>query len=117
MRLLDDAARAQAAVFAERSDYDGRDGMYFDIDGSPITLWEWVALMERRRPGALWREAGGWRVGWDGVSAEHVSTVWLGLDHGWGRGAPIIFESLVCGGLFDGTMRRYSTLEQARAGH
>lgn len=47
-----------------------------------------------------------------------ISTVWLGLDHNFGGGAPILFETMVFG--FDGAdnyMQRYSTEEEARAGH
>ena len=49
----------------------------------------------------------------------HVSTVWLGLDHSFniGKGRPIIFETMVFGGSFDGEQERYSTEEEALAGH
>ncbi|MEV6014724.1 hypothetical protein [Streptomyces sp. NPDC051997] len=52
-------------------------------------------------------------VEWD------VSTVWLGTNHNFtGDGAPIIFETMVFGsGDGDQYMRRYSTEEQANAGH
>ena len=48
-----------------------------------------------------------------------VSTVWLGLDHSFGLTSktPIIFETLVFGGPFDGDMERYSTEEEALRGH
>ena len=46
-----------------------------------------------------------------------VSTVFLGLDHNFGEGPPKIFETLVFNGEFDGEMDRYSTWEQAEAGH
>lgn len=50
--------------------------------------------------------------------AAEVSTVWLGLDHRYaGDGPPLIFESMVFGGGLDQFCRRYSTEEQARAGH
>lgn len=42
-----------------------------------------------------------------------VSTVWLGLDHGLGRGPPLIFETLCS----DEEMERYSTIQEARDGH
>ena len=52
-------------------------------------------------------------------SIKHrVSTVWLGCDHSFGEGAPIIFETMVFG--IEGAdeyMQRYATEEQARAGH
>lgn len=46
-----------------------------------------------------------------------VSTVCLGMDHGWGTGRPLLFETLVLNGELDGEMERYSTLEEAKAGH
>lgn len=47
-----------------------------------------------------------------------VSTVFLGLDHGlWLGGPPLVFETLVFGGLLDGEMDRYSTMAEALTGH
>ena len=46
-----------------------------------------------------------------------VSTVFLGLDHQWGDGPPLLFETMVFGGEFNGEMDRYSTWEEAEIGH
>lgn len=47
-----------------------------------------------------------------------VSTVFLGLDHGFiNAGHPILFETMVFGGEHDGFMNRYSTWEEAEKGH
>lgn len=50
-----------------------------------------------------------------------VSTVWLGLDHTFsGEGPPLIFETMVFpskGDFSETYCERYSTLEEARAGH
>ena len=46
-----------------------------------------------------------------------VSTVFLSLDHQWGDGPPLLFETLVFEGALDGEMERYSTLDEAKAGH
>lgn len=53
----------------------------------------------------------------DPKTGAYVSTIWLGLDHGLGFGAPIIFETEAMrrGKLCEG--RRYATEAQARAGH
>lgn len=51
-------------------------------------------------------------------SGIHISTVWVGLDHQFGDGPPLIFETMVfsaAGEELD--MERYSTLAKARAGH
>ena len=54
----------------------------------------------------------------DFVGDVRVSTVWLGLDHRFGGGGrPLIFETMVFGGPLDGEQDRYSTEEQAMAGH
>jgi hypothetical protein len=46
-----------------------------------------------------------------------VSTVFLGLDHSFGRGPPLLFETMIFGGPRDQDMRRYSTWEDAERGH
>ncbi len=48
-----------------------------------------------------------------------VSTVFLGLDHNYDdEGPPLLFETMVFGGgIHDQSMRRYSTWEEAEAGH
>lgn len=45
-----------------------------------------------------------------------VSTVFLGLDHGFG-GRRLLWETCVFGGEMDGEMERYETRAQAVAGH
>lgn len=45
-----------------------------------------------------------------------VSTVFLVIDHAW-QGPPLLFETMVFGGPFDGTQERYSTWERAAVGH
>ena len=51
------------------------------------------------------------------VPGVDVSTVFLGLDHGYGDGPPILYETMVFGGTLDGEQDRYATREQALAGH
>jgi len=46
-----------------------------------------------------------------------ISTVFLGLDHSFGKGPPLLFETMIFGGKFDSYQERYSTWEQAEAGH
>src|SRR5882724_8255427 len=59
------------------------------------------------------------RVAYDELSAEvNVSTVFLGLDHRFGRdGPPILFETMIFGGPHDEYQERYSTWDEAVAGH
>lgn len=46
-----------------------------------------------------------------------VSTVFLGLDHSFGKGPPLLFETMVFGGPKDQYQKRYSTWEEAEQGH
>lgn len=47
-----------------------------------------------------------------------ISTVFLGIDHRLGGNSePLLFETMVFGGKHDQEMERYSTWEQAEAGH
>ncbi len=46
-----------------------------------------------------------------------VSTVFLGLDHNFGGGEPILFETMIFGGEHDGCQERYFTWEEAEVGH
>ena len=47
-----------------------------------------------------------------------VSTVFLGLDHRYyGKGKPILFETIVFGGKLDGEQERYCTWKEAESGH
>lgn len=47
----------------------------------------------------------------------HVSTVFLGLDHSFGDGPPLIYETMIFGGEHDQYQERYSTRDEALAGH
>ena len=46
-----------------------------------------------------------------------VSTVFLGLNHRFGDGPPLLFETMIFGGPYDQNEDRYSTWEEAEAGH
>lgn len=46
-----------------------------------------------------------------------VSTVFLGPDHQFGDGPPLLFETLVIGGALNGEIKRYSTKHEALEGH
>lgn len=50
-------------------------------------------------------------------SGVTVSTVFLGLDHSFGSGDPILFETMIFGGERDGFLQRYSTRDEALKGH
>ena len=83
---------------------------YYDRDGHQISLRQWGEM--KYMDGSDYYRIGDTRVG-----RVQVSTVWLGLDHRFGEGPPIIFETMVFGGVDDGEMERYCTEAEARAGH
>lgn len=96
--------------------------MYYDRQGKPMTMKEWSEafgdkalkrVAEDTLPNGYW-----------------VSTIWLGLDHSYSGGTPIIFETMVFAhdaekgagpegvknwGELDGD--RYSTEAEALIGH
>ena len=50
----------------------------------------------------------------DGV---RVSTVFLGIDHGYDGKGPVLFETMIFGGDHDEDVLRYTTWEDAVIGH
>jgi hypothetical protein len=58
------------------------------------------------------------RVAWDVLeSGVKVSTVFLGLDHGWDGGPPVLWETMVFGGPHDEYQERYTSLAAEKEGH
>lgn len=80
-----------------------------DENKSPIkaTLDEW----------ANWFSESKRRVDFTTTWNGDVSTVFLGSDHRWGEGPPLIFETMVFGGTLDQEQERYSTWSEAEKGH
>ena len=64
-----------------------------------------------------WYEKGDRKVANTVIDGVRVSTVFLGLDHSFESGEPILFETLVFDGDKDGDMDRCSTWEQAEKMH
>jgi hypothetical protein len=88
-----------------------------DTDGEPLAvedveLWgQWFETSGPARVVAQDRDEA------PGAPAVLVSTVFLALDHSFGDGDPVLWESLVFGGPLDGTMTRYTTRRAALDGH
>jgi hypothetical protein len=81
-----------------------------DANGNPVpeeNLLRW----------GKWFETADRTVANDTIGAVRVSTVFLGLDHAFGGGPPMLFETMIFGGVHDEFQQRYSTREQAIAGH
>jgi hypothetical protein len=88
------------------------DKFILDVDGNPQPCEDieiWGPWMENRTAR---------RIGKDTVGESEVSTVFLGLDHGFGySGLPILFETMIFGGQHDGYQTRYCTKQEALEGH
>jgi hypothetical protein len=65
---------------------------------------------------ARWFETNDRHIGKDKINDATISTIFLSLDHAY-DGKPILFETMIFGGKFDGYQERYHTIEEAREGH
>lgn len=91
-------------------------GLYILVDRKPVAVDDTLTW------GRMYERMAERRVAEDVIEQpEHapvrVSTVFLGIDHNWFGGPPLLFESMVFGGPLDQEMRRYSTWDEAVAGH
>ena len=66
---------------------------------------------------ARWCEKAERHVGDTQVGKLRVSTVFLGLDHSFSRGVPILFETMIFGDDPIHYQERYATWEDAEEGH
>jgi hypothetical protein len=95
-----------------------RDGCYYDPDGKELTLEEWGRLFQSRHESgddSWWRRTTHGEVDGEIVT---VSTVWIGMNQAW-TAPPLTWETMVFGGNddYEDVMQRYTTREQAFAGH
>lgn len=84
---------------------------HYILDGHkavPVDLMVWANWLEQCKERHVADEK---------IGDVRISTVFLGLDHSWGDGPPLIFETMVFGGPLDQEQDRYTTWEQAEAGH
>lgn len=66
---------------------------------------------------AKWFETGDRRVADETIGDARVSTVFLSLDHSYGEGPPMLFETMVFGGPLDQEQDRCTTWDEAEAMH
>lgn len=66
---------------------------------------------------AAWFETADRQVANTLIDDVRVSTIFLGLDHNFGSGKPILWETLVFGGPLNGEMFRYESRPEAVRGH
>ena len=66
---------------------------------------------------AEWFQTANLHVARTTIGKIFVSTVFLGLNHNFGMGKPLLFETMIFGGKHDGYQDRYSTWKEAEKGH
>ena len=67
---------------------------------------------------AIWFDTANRHVALTQINEDvKVSTVFLGNDHNWDDGPPILFETMIFGGPHDEFQERYCTWAEAEAGH
>lgn len=86
---------------------------YFDRDGKPIP----DDYYNTEKHGRKYKSSTERRVARTVVGDITVSTVWLGLDHDYLTGVPVIFETMTFGEPWENEMERYSTELDAMRGH
>ena len=83
----------------------------FTLDGHEVVPCEDLMVW------AAWFETADRHVAKTMVGDIRISTVFLGLDHNFREGELSLFETMIFGGEHNESMWRYSTWEQAEAGH
>lgn len=67
---------------------------------------------------ARWLESADRTVAKDSVGDVDISTVFLGLDHGFVQGEdPVLWETMIFGGPLSKHKERYTSLAAAKSGH
>jgi hypothetical protein len=79
-------------------------------DGEPVVEPNVIAW-------AIWYETADRRIAETRIGGVRVSTVFLGLDHRFGDGPPILWETMIFDGPLDGYQERYASAAEARVGH
>lgn len=79
---------------------------YWYLEGKtpkPVdNIFKWAENFEKDR-----------RVAEAYIGDVYVSTVFLGFDHSFGDGPPLLFETMIFGGQYDGYQGRTSTWDEA----
>ena len=78
-----------------------------DHSVQPVGVEEWAVMFDRDKRG----------VARDEIGDVIISTVFLGLDHSYGEGPPLLFETMIFGGEHNEDQWLYSTWDEAVAGH
>jgi hypothetical protein len=87
---------------------------YIEKDGKPVPC-------DVSEFGIFFEDSDNRRVEYDTLDIDghkvEVSTVFLGIDHSFGRGEPILYETMIFGGKHDQYQYRYRTRKDAKEAH
>lgn len=113
LRCLGAELRLPIPIFTTKpfDDPDHRLCYVLDSDGNVFTadFMNWAIWMDNRKNRMVVRT--------DLPDDVQVSTCFLGINHSFGRGATLLFETMIFGGGNDGYQDRYPTLTEAEVGH
>lgn len=92
----------------EKSDcYEPKRPLIWGIRGKvPYPVFDYADYPKDKRP----------HVGDTTIRGVRISTVFLGVDHGF-NGDPVLFETMIFGGEYDEHQTRYKTWDEAASGH
>lgn len=86
-------------------------GKYILVDKKPILepdLLRWGNFMKKNKDRIVKQE---------NIGNIKISTVFLGVDHSWNDHFPALFETMIFGGEHSEYQERYTTWDEALAGH
>jgi hypothetical protein len=84
---------------------------YILVNGKPTEEPDFIKF-------GRWFETADRKVDYTKVEGHVVSTVFLGIDHGFGEGKPVLFETMIFGdGEYDQFGWRWHTMGEAKNGH
>lgn len=76
------------------------------IEADPLVYIDWIHNNPSRKA-----------VKQESIGDVRVSTVFLGLNHSYEGGEPVLWETMVFEGSLDGYQERYTSYEEALTGH
>lgn len=95
---------------------EGMEGWFFHRDGTPLADGEtWLDLFNAMHGDESHPDY--YRVARSEDDGVQVSTVFLGMNHAFGDGDPVLFETMIFGGPRDQECWRWHSDAEARAGH
>ena len=93
--------------------------MYYILDGKKVVssdIQGWMKFMSTPRTD-FWCRGKRKSIRRTKLFGVLISTVFLGIDHGFGKGKPVLFETMMFGDIVSDYQERYTTYDEAVKGH